>query len=78
MSREVMESDFRKPEFVGKDPKDYEFRDDGAIVRKDRWMTGMCNIASILGFSEFEIADVVEAVRLLKDQSSEPDGVTGD
>ena len=63
---EVTEMDFRKEEFINKNPEDYEFRDDGAIVRKDRWQIGMLNIASILGLKDFEISDVVEIVRELK------------
>jgi len=35
--RSVTENNFRKEEFKGKDPLGYEFREDGAIVRKDRW-----------------------------------------
>jgi len=65
-NREVTEMDFRKEEFINKNPEDYEFRDDGAIVRKDRWQIGMLNIASILGLKDFEISDVVEIVRELK------------
>jgi hypothetical protein len=34
--REVTEQDFRMPQFVGKNPDDYEFQKDGTIVRKDR------------------------------------------
>lgn len=63
--REVTERDFRKPEFMDADPKDYEFRADGAIVRKDRWEVGMRNIASRAGFNMrdgFEIPDVVDRV----------------
>ena len=37
MTREVTEADFRMPEFKDAEPKDYEFRADGKIVRKDRW-----------------------------------------
>lgn len=64
MSRAVTEMDFRKPEFVGADPKDYEFRNDGKIVRKDRWQNGIHRIRSILGDDrrEFEIDDIVMAV----------------
>lgn len=67
MSRIVTEEDFRMPEFRGKDPKDYEFRDDGKIVRKDRWETGIRNIRSVLGDyrREFEISEIVEAIRAL-------------
>ncbi|MNJ24237.1 hypothetical protein D3C77_186460 [compost metagenome] len=41
MNREVAELDFRRPEFRNARVEDYEFRDDGTIVRKDRWVTGI-------------------------------------
>lgn len=66
--REVIENDFRKDEFKGKNPKDYEFRDDGAIVRKDRWEMGIRRIASIFKYSDFEIEDMIEDIQLLKDK----------
>jgi len=61
--REVTELDFRQPEFWGAKVEDYEFRDDGKIVRKDRWETAIFSIAHSMGFSSrsgFEIVDVVE------------------
>lgn len=65
MTREVTEMDFRCPEYRNAKAVDYEFRDDGALVRKDRWETGIRAIVSILEMSrdEFEITDVVERVR---------------
>lgn len=66
MTREVTERDFRRSEFYDADPKDYEFRDDGKIVRKDRWETGIRRIASALEFNVrggFEIDDVVQKVK---------------
>ncbi|WP_256660982.1 hypothetical protein [Pseudomonas sp. DY-1] len=65
--REVTERDFRMPEFRDAKPEDYEFRDDGKVVRKDRWETGIRQIVSLLGNSraKFEIPNVVEAVRKL-------------
>lgn len=66
--RHVTESDFRLPEYRNADPKDYEFRHDGKLVRKDRWETGMFSIASALGMNMregFEINDVVDRVRAL-------------
>lgn len=66
MSREVTERDFRMPEFQDADPKDYEIRDDGKVVRKDRWEKGIRSIAYYLRMSSrsgFEIDDVVEKVR---------------
>lgn len=65
--REVTERDIRMPEFRDAKLEDLEFRADGKIVRKDRWETGIHNIKSALGDSrrEFEIDDVVQAVRAL-------------
>jgi hypothetical protein len=62
--RAVTEEDFRMPEFRGADPKDYEFRRDEKVVRKDRWETGIHRIRSVLGDErqEFEIDDIVNAV----------------
>lgn len=64
---QVTERDFRMPEFRDADPKDYEFRSDGKIVRKDRWEMGIRRIRSILGDTrrEFEIDDIVMAVRAI-------------
>lgn len=66
-NRPVTEADFRMPEFRDAKPEDYEFRDDGKLVRKDRWQTGMFSIAESMGLSlrSFEIDDVVEAVEKL-------------
>lgn len=65
--REVREIDFRKPEFRDAKVEDYEFRGDGALVRKDRWMTGIYSICSLVGLSgrDFEISAVVDAVGVL-------------
>lgn len=65
--RTVTEEDFRMPEFRGKDPKDYEFRADGKVVRKDRWETAIHSIRGALGDRrrEFEIEEIVEAVKAL-------------
>lgn len=64
MARAVTEEDFRMPEFRGKDPKDYEFRADGKVVRKDRWQTAIFSIRRALGDErpEFEVDDIVQAV----------------
>lgn len=63
MSRQVTELDFRKPEFRSAKVEDYEFRDDGAIVRKDRWETGIHQIKSAVGIrGGFEVDEVVDAV----------------
>jgi hypothetical protein len=81
--REVTERDFRRPEFRDADPKDYEFREDGAIVRKDRWETAIHRIRVRLGDRrrEFEVDDMVAAVAALAasierpcDESEQADG----
>lgn len=73
-NREVTERDFRMPEFRDADPKDYEFREDGKVVRKDRWEMGIRRIRSALGDQrrEFEIEDVVSAVKALVATLPEP------
>lgn len=65
--REVTERDLRRPEFRDADPADLEWRDDGVLVRRDRWEQGIRQIAGHFGMSrdEFEIADVVAAVKHL-------------
>lgn len=67
MARKVTERDFRMPEFMDANPDDYEFRADGKIVRKDRWESGIQSIRYALGDHrrEFEIEDIVRAVRAL-------------
>jgi len=67
MSREVNELDFRMPEYRDAKVEDYEFRADGALVRKDRWERGIVSIRFLVGIEgrEFEIPEVVEAVRKL-------------
>ncbi|WP_292802879.1 hypothetical protein [Methylotenera sp.] len=84
MAKIVTERDFRLPEFRDADPNDYEFRDDGKVVRKDRWKTGVHNIASAVGANSrdgFEIDDIVERVRKLVgdfDRLAKAAGVGGD
>lgn len=74
MAREVTERDFRKPEFYDAKPEDYEFRSDGAVVRKDRWENGIHRIRQALGDRrrEFEIDDIVKAVFALVSTIPEP------
>lgn len=53
-----------------------EKREDGKVVRKDRWETGMRRIARLLvGPGEFEIDDLVERVRQYVEAGSEADDV---
>lgn len=68
--KRVIESDFRKPEFRHADPEDYEFRKDGAIVRKDRWERGIRKIAARItdDAREFEISNLVDVVEWLLDK----------
>ena len=77
-NKKVTEADFRMPEFRSADPEDYEFRSDGALVRKDRWERGMRSIAyEVTGNSRkgFEISEIVQVISwLLSKQSiSAPD-----
>jgi hypothetical protein len=64
---DVTEQDFRRPEFRHAKPEDYEFRDDGKVVRKDRWENGIRSIVTIVGMprGDFEIDDLVDRVRRL-------------
>ena len=66
------------PEFRGKHPKDYEVREDGKVVRKDRWENGIRRIRSMLveakllpDSAEFEIIDVINAVDKLIPEADE-------
>ncbi len=70
MKRDVTERDFRQSQFWDADPSDYEFRDDGKIVRKDRWEVGINKIRFELGMNtrEFEIDDILNAVKVLMSQ----------
>lgn len=62
--REVTLEDFIMPEYRGKNPEDYERREDGKIVRKDRWETAVHQIREIVNVSSknWEVGDVVAAV----------------
>lgn len=71
-------NDFIIPEFRGKHPKDYEVREDGKVVRKDRWENGIRRIRSMLveakllpDSAEFEIIDVINAVDKLIPEADE-------
>lgn len=66
MSRAVTERDFRIPEFRDANVEDYEFRSDGKLVRKDRFQTGMRDIAWLFFSSDYEIPDVVDRVEFVK------------
>ncbi len=62
-SRIVTEKDFRKDEFMNANPEDYEFMDDGRIVRKDRWEMGIRRIAHLLDMVNYwDITDVIQRV----------------
>jgi hypothetical protein len=65
--RVVTERDLRMPEFRDAKLDDLEFRDDGKIVRKDRWERGIHSIRYALGDNrkEFEVEDIVAAARAL-------------
>jgi hypothetical protein len=67
MSRGVTEEDLRAPEYRDGKADDYERRGDGKIVRKDRFVRGMQDLAAILvGRRDYEIADVIAAARGLQ------------
>jgi hypothetical protein len=72
MKREVNELDFRMPQYRDAKVEDYEFRDDGVLVRKDRWERGIGSIRFLVGVDgrEFEIPDVVAAVRKLVEKDA--------
>ena len=65
-NKPVTESDFRMPEFQVAKVEDYERRSNGTIARKDRWKTGMIQIAQLLKFNssgdEYTIDHVVAKV----------------
>lgn len=66
----VTERDLRMPEFYhlnAEDLDDYEFREDGKIVRKDRWENAIRRIRNELGDDrrEFELHEIVSAVSAL-------------
>lgn len=66
MSRAVTEEDLRAPEFREGKAEEYERRGDGKIVRKDRFVRGMQDLAAILvGSRDYEITDVIAAARRL-------------
>ncbi|SFD84376.1 hypothetical protein [Massilia yuzhufengensis] len=66
--REVTEQDLRAPQYREGKPDEYEIRDDGKIVRKDRFVRGMQDIAAILfgARHQYEIAEVVAAVHRMQ------------
>ncbi|HET9034178.1 MAG TPA: hypothetical protein VFN25_14890 [Dokdonella sp.] len=55
------------PEFRDAKLEDLEFREDGKIVRKDRWEMAIHSIRYELGDSrrEFEVHEIVDAVTAL-------------
>lgn len=67
MTRPVTEVDFRMPQYRDAKPEEYEFRADGALVRKDRWECAVKSICCLVGLDgfKFEIPDVIQAVRTL-------------
>lgn len=55
-------------------PEDYERREDGKVVRKDRWECAVRNIVTHLHGPrhKFEIDDIVETVRALAERATPP------
>ena len=84
MMRQITENDFRHPKFRDAKVEDYELREDGYPVRKDRWERGMRAIASRIADADlpgitveftsrsFEIEDVIEAVEALLQLQNNP------
>jgi hypothetical protein len=75
--REVTERDLRMPEFRDARPEELEFREDGKLVRKDRWEVALRNVASTIGWArrEFEVHEVsaeVGRIKELADASVKP------
>ena len=72
MTRKVTEEDFRMPEYRDAKVEDYEFRPDGKPVRKDRWEMAVQSIRTLMGINarEFEIPEVVDAVRKMAELCS--------
>lgn len=65
MPRQATQEDFIRPEFIGCKPDEYEVREDGKIVRKDRWQNGVQSIRVLVGIpsrADWEIDDVVDRV----------------
>jgi hypothetical protein len=63
--RQATDQDFIIPKFRGKNPEDYEVREDGECVRKDRWEMAVQRIRELVGIKsndDWEIKDVVSAV----------------
>lgn len=67
--RQVTERDLRMPEFRDAKPEDLEFREDGKLVRKDRWEVALRNVVSAIGWSrrEFEVHEVSAEVSRIKE-----------
>lgn len=70
----VTERDLRLPEFRDAKIEDLEFREDGKVVRKDRWEKAVHSIRYALGDRrrEFEVEDVVRAVKALIETVERP------
>lgn len=79
-TRVVTERDFRMPEFLDAKVEDYEFREDGKLVRKDRWETGVNSIRNAVYHllpnpREWEIPDVIDAVHRLVEENKDWESV---
>lgn len=75
-ARAVTERDFRMQQFRDADPADYEMRDDGRIVRRDRWEMTVRKIAGLMGYDAregFETDLLVMTVSSLVDRAEEKD-----
>ena len=71
--RQATQEDFVIPKFRGKNPGEYEVREDGECVRKDRWEMAVQRIRDLVGInhhSDWEICDVVDAVERITNGDS--------
>ena len=69
--RQARQEDFVIPKFRGKNPDEYEVREDGECLRKDRWEMAVQRIRELVGIhhhADWEIKDVVGAVEKLIDK----------
>lgn len=73
----VEERDFRSPQFRDAKVEDYEFRVDGAIVRKDRREVAVRKIASMINYDaifdiELMLFSIEDLIRRAAEKNVEP------
>lgn len=69
--RPAKESDFRKEGFENAQAAEYEVREDGEVLRVDRFRVFAADVARTMGASEeWELIDLADAVRAMADDTS--------